>query len=386
MTGLPTALASRQRRSVLADVQAGLGSSRGAHVSISGNQFVLINAAGAQVSPPALHLDVVIIDANGVTSKKFYPPGNTYDANSNDPPTCFSDNGTGPSVEAMSPQASTCAICDWNKTGSKTSFSGKPTRACSNRKKLACIIPNDTAVNVYLLDVPPNALTPLKAYSNFLSQQASGQEGRSMDIADVVTRLTFPDPKDLGKMEFAAIGYADDDYTMQMIEHVDANHLSDATVGRNDKAVDPATFKQLGAPTPAAALPPPAAPAPQQFTMPPREAPAQLAAPPAMPAPAPQPSGPPKRRGRQAPVAAPQASAAAPFMAPAAAQGANPPIAAPADLGIPSFLQRAGNGGPPNVGQSPAPPAPRFGVGAAPPPPAGVADALAAAMNLPTRR
>lgn len=377
MSQLPASLASRQRRSVIDDATTGLGSSRGAHISIKGGRFRLVSAIGVETPLETHHIDLIVVDANDKPARVFfdgpYVPGDDV------PPVCFSDNGTGPSSQAMAPQSPTCAVCPHNIRGSDTTFSGKPTTACDNRKKVAAIIPDDPAVNVYEFQIPPGSLSNLRAYGAWLGQQASGVAGRKMDIADVVTRISF-DPDRQFVMQFQAVAFADDERTIQLIDYIDANKLSDAAVGRNDVAADPEQVKLRLAGAPAAAIAAPvaqAAPA-QQFTLPPRTAPAQIEAPPAAPAPA-------ATRGRKKVDAAPPVSTspAAPFMAPAAnpapgplPQGSN----GAAGDGIPDFLRRANE-------TPPAPSAPpRFGVGAAPTPPPAIQEALNAAMNLPTRR
>lgn len=393
MTGLSPALMSRRRASVLDNAMAGIGSSRGAHISIRGGMFRLINAAGMEHVVDTRHLDVVVIDANANTSKVFF--AGEYEPNNDTPPTCFSDNGTGPSTQSMEPQSATCAVCPWNARGSDTTFSGKPTKACQDRKKLGVILPDDSTVTVYEFQIPPGSVTNLKAYSNWLKQQPSGDPGRQMDIADVVTRIEF-DPDKQFTMKFSACAYADDDRTMQLIEYIDTNRLSDVAVGRLDVAHEPATVTaMLAGRAPAAAIAPPTAqPAPPQgFALPPRQAALPAAAPSAPSLPqatqAVAPAAEPPRgrgRGRQTAPPAPAQSTVAPFVAPAAPRAAPqqlaPPPAGEAGLSIPSFLQRQ----PAAATGLPTPPPPRFGVGAAPPPPAGVGAALDAAMGLPTRR
>lgn len=390
--GMSQALASRQRRSVISDAVSGIGMSRGPHVSIRGGRFRLIGANGAETLIDTHYLDLIFIDANNNTSKVFYE--GTFDQNNMDqPPACFSDNGTGPSNQSMTPQSPTCAVCQWNVRGSETSFTGKPTKACSDRKKMAVIVPDDPQVNVYEIQIPPGSLTNLRAYSDWISRQASPVPERKMDIADFVTRVSF-DPQKQFVMVFQAVAFADDDRTIQLIQYVDENKLSDVAVGRNDVAYNPAQVGQRPAPQ---QLPPPPAQAlpaslsapvaPQQFQVP--QQPALPQAPPAAEPPAP----PPGRRGRKpAQQPAPAApTAAAPFMAPAATAtaAATPPLSIPADVSIPSFLQRApaqNGGAPAPTAAPPAPPPARFGIQAAGAPPPDVNAALQAAMQLPTRR
>lgn len=400
---LQARIAARGGNTVLANAVANLGSSRGPYLSIRGGRFRLVAADGSEQLMDQHYIDVIVVDANTNSSRVYF--AGEYDPLANEPPACFSDNGTGPSTQAMQPQAPTCVVCPYNVRGSDTTFTGKATTACEKRKKLAIIIPDDPRVVVYEFQVPPGSLSNLKSYSDFLSQQATGVPGGKMDIADVITRIEF-DPAKQFVMTFKPIAFADSDYDFQKLQYIVDNKLSDTAVGRNDVAHNPATI---------GAAPALAAPAPQQnaqFQLPPRQAaaPQQLPPPAAAPAvpPAPQqfavpPQAPaptaetpqPRRRGRQ--PQAQQAPAApthaAPFMAPAAAPApiapAAPPaqapsLATPQDLSIPSFLQRTPAA--PAAGTPPAPPPARFGVAPATAAPPEVANAVHAAMSLPTRR
>ena len=387
-------LASRNRRNVLTDALQGLGQARGAHISLANDRFTFINAAGQQVDSPALgfdpktgpYIDVVVIDANANSSKIFWGANSVYDPNNVTAPVCYSDNGTGPSSNAQEPQSPTCAVCPWNeRTSAQSKMTGKPMKACSDRKKLALVVPGDTAVNVYEMQVPPASLTPLKAYAAFLATQTLPGATRTADIADVVTRIGMVDKR----LTFAAVSLADDEATLRLIEHIDTNHLSDAAVGRNDVACDPARVTaMLEGRT--VILPPPVAPAAPDHPMPP---PRHIAAPAAPVAHQPEtaagaPASPtaPKRGRPRGPAASMQAPATAPFMTAAAAPAPLPPTGV---LDVPDFLKQQ-NGAPstPPVAATGAPAAPqqRFGMAAAPAPPPAVADALSAAMNLPTRR
>jgi hypothetical protein len=398
------ALASRQRRRIIDDASQGLGMSRGAHLSIRGGRLRLINANGDEKLLETHHLDVVVIDANDRASRLFFDPSKPFDPTAGDPPLCFSDNGTGPSQNAIQPQSPTCQLCPNNVRGSDVTFSGKPTTACSNRKKLAFIVPYDPAVNVYEMQIPPGSLTGLRDYTNWLKQQASGIEGRSLDIADVVTRVSF-DPDRQFVMKFTAVGYADDDYTLKVIDYIDANKLSDVAVGRNDVACDPEQVKVMlaGGGQRQALAAPAAEPRDQNFgSLPPRTMPQRIAQEHPVerqavnePGPAQEAPKPTRSRAKPKEDAAAANGGAAPFMAPArSGPAADAPSSrqeptstalrtAPsgaADDGIPSFLRR--------TSEAPAPsaPTPRFGVGNAPKPPGPILDAVNAAMNLPTRR
>jgi len=389
------------RRRIVDDATSGLGSTRGPHLSIRGGRFRLI--AATEVLLDTHYVDIIIVDANR-NSARVYFEGDFAD-NTDEPPACFSDNGTGPSTQSMSPQSTTCAICPHNVRGSDQTFTGKATTACSNRKKLAFILPDDQSCTVYEFQIPPASLTGLRTYGDWVGAQMCPHRNAPADFADFVTRVSF-DPARQFVLAFQAVSWADDERTLQMLEYIVQNNLSDAAVGRNDVAHDPAFVAQMIAArrqASAGALgsnpPSPALQSGQQQQLPPRQA---------APAPQPLPAGAPAaprapqapRRGRgpakaqaQLPPASP--SPAAPFMAPAAAQpvafpstpAATAPIAhaPPAQAvsstdGIPAFLQRSADNTPP------APTPPRFGIGTPPAPPAAIGEALAQAMNLPTRR
>jgi hypothetical protein len=383
--GLPEVLANRQRRvSVSDDATQGLGISRGAHCSIRAARFRLIDANGVETLVPNLHLDVVIIRANPKTSKLYFD--GAYAPDSGAPPACYSDNGIGPSSNALRPQSPTCSACPHNQMNSKVNpQTGKGSKACSDRKKIAFIIPGDAAVNVYELQVPPDSLGALKSYSSFLSQQATGGQ-RKVDIGDMVTRLSFDAEASHPRLKFEPVGWADDTHTLQMIDYIYDQQLDVAAVGLNDVPADPEIVKQaIGLRAQYAQLAPQAA-QPAQFQLPPRQG--NGGAPPFAQSVATTPQVTSKPRGRPRKPQEPQ-----PLAAPAAPQFSPPtpatPVAAPGMPDIPEFLRRpAANTAPP-----PAPPAqpqpaitPQYGMAAAPPPPPQVAEALHAAMRMPPRR
>ncbi len=394
---LPAGLANRQRRSLMDDMSTGLGAQRPAHISIAGGKFHIVDRIGNKHLVPTHHLDMIIVDVNPTTSRLMYDPSKPFDPGSTDPPICWSDNGTGPSKDSLEPQAPTCAVCQWNMRGSDTTFSGKPTTACDKRKKFGVIFPNQPDVEVYEFTIPPGSLGNMKAYSDWLRQQATGGD-RTLDVADMITRVEW-DPKRPFVMTFQAVGWADDASTVQMIEYIDANHLSDVAVNRHDVAMDPGVITQLLASRgQAPGLAAPVAPqAPVQHMLPPRTqgpaaAPAFQPAPVYAPAPQfsqgqtpPRPTSGKGSRGPRAPKEPAPAPQQAPFM-PAPQQFQPAPQGIPP---IPAFLQRAGAPDTrlqESAGFNPAPNnGGGFGMASPGAPPAGVASALDAAMNLPPR-
>jgi len=415
------AQAENSRRRVSVNDDLALGTSRGAHCSIRAARFRLINANGEEYLVPDLHLDVVIIRANPKTSKLYFD--GAYAPDSGTPPTCYSDNGIGPSSNALQPQSSTCSACPHNQMNSKINpQTGKGSKACSDRQKLAFIIQGDTAVNVYELQVPPDSLGNLRAYRDFLRQQKD-----KPDMGQMVTRLTFDDKASHPRLKFEPVAHADDTYTMQMVDYIYDQQLDVAAVGLNDVPANPEIVKQaIGLRAQYAQLAPSMqgtqqtmqgayqSPVGPQFQLPPRQAQPTFSPEghprtpeqrqeyppfvgtttgnggvPATPVPTqqePKPRGRP-RKPAQEQLSAPPATQAPQFSPPTPAA---PVEAAPGMPDIPEFLRRPAVNAAPPVSPQPAQPqpavSPQYGMAGAPPPPPQVAEALQAAMRMPPRR
>jgi hypothetical protein len=390
---------------------------------------------GEEFIVPTLYLDVIVIRANRKSKLFFQGP---YDANNVGPPTCFSDNGIGPSSNALQPQSERCLPCLWNQMNSKINpETGKGSKACSDRTKLAVIIPGDSIVNVYELQVPPKSLTPLNEYINFLKQQAD-----KPDISELVTRLEFNDTASHPMIKFSPVRWVrDDPHDVQMIDYIYDQRLDENVVGLNDVPADPEVVRQAQQLRNGAAgqfqLPSRQEVARQKEAAPPNPvyhgmAGAQQAqtmyhqgaqtaqADPYAQEPAPKPRGRPKK-----PVEALAAPTASPIIAAAPMAGRIPmgsppaggiPMGSPPAGGIPGsppaggipgsppaggnmpdipdFLRRAQNqvgvaAQPPQQPPQAAtlqPPPPQFGMARALPPPPSVSAALDAAMRMPPRR
>ena len=110
------------------------------HISIQGNSFTLIDAAGNEQNEGGV-IEVCIADVSDVTCKRYYGD-KKWTPDSKDPPVCWSSNGLGPSRDATTPQNSICATCPKNERGSAISaVSGAAIKACRDEKWLALILP-----------------------------------------------------------------------------------------------------------------------------------------------------------------------------------------------------------------------------------------------------
>ena len=416
---------------------ANLGPGMHPRISIKGGRFTLIDAGGTKHPWPSLSLPVIIVGANPEKSKVYYANG--YDPDSNEPPTCYSDNGIGPSMNASIKQARTCAECEHGMWGSSTSeMTGKPSKSCNDKKKLAVIVIGDPAGHAYEFQIPPATLKNLNKYSTYVESFTTPDGARKADLTDLVTYISFVADQ-TGVLEFKEAGWIDQvgpdgvlyastavDGGAAIAAKLDAlwdetSHVIDDLVGLNDRPWQPA----------AAVAPPPAqayleqqphggqlqrgsvAPA-QPITGPyagpvgaqpvqPRQAfaaqPAQLqpgagatgvaGAPP----PAPSKRGgarPGAGRKPQTQLASPQQPLTgevlpphqpAPMQAPQPTPAFAPGPAAGVEADIPSFLRR---GAAPAGPVPAAAPAANHGMTAAPAPPQGMQAALDAAFSLGT--
>lgn len=344
MANLPAYITSKQRDpNALSLAQRGLqnvGSGAGPYVSIEGNRFALVDAAGNHQPIQTLYIDLCIVDLNDHLSKMYYDQ--PWDPNNPAPPACFSDNGLAPSTQASSPQSLTCAGCPKNVWGSKVSAQGSEIKACRDEQKTAAIVPG-MPNNIFRLTIPPNSLKPWRGY---LAKFGSA----GFDIQDVVTRVTFQAGVN-GTLEFnPAPSPWLDDATLAVRDKALAAKASDIIVGRLDRprqGVMPALG--LAAPlAPAGNVVEPAATHSAVDPAWPSGTPTQQATPTqpsSMPATTASPSDPPQRRRRrtQAEMAAQNGQAPAP-------QQAQPQMA--------PFRPEAS---PASGGQAPGP---AFGVGA----------------------
>lgn len=209
---------------------AGLGANQPPEINRLNNRFTLVDGAGNRKPVQSLTLDVIIIDASEFTSKSYYPAG--YDPNDPAPPDCFSDNGIGPSTLSTKPQNDLCATCPRNEWGSAQSkISGKNTKECADRKKVACLVPSDGMDKpiVYLLAIPAGSFKHLKQFMQTLG-------GHGCEPQHIITRIGFDTSPGAtqGLLTFEPAGWV----TEQQARTTDAlleAKATDYAVGRLDK-------------------------------------------------------------------------------------------------------------------------------------------------------
>lgn len=250
--------APNQRRAVTAAMTGGLSLPQPPRISINNSSFSLIDRAGNELQCNLVdpnvgrYLDVVIVDANQNKSKIYWEEDWTGQ-DAPPPPACWSDNGVAPSQAAISPQATTCAICEHNEIGSKHSKkTGKPIKACQDRKKLACFVIGDPANELYQFQVTPAALKHLAAYGKWISKHPSqSNPGQAADVSEVVTRLYFLQGEQ-GVIGFGSVSGISPEMNAR-IDDAFARGLTAEIVGSDDVPIS----GLLAAPQPQAQIAPP---------------------------------------------------------------------------------------------------------------------------------
>lgn len=247
---LPAYLQNKTRTNLAAVATAGMGSAMPNHISIRGNQFTLIDEAGAKMPLGAL-MDAIVVDITDHIAKRYYEE--PWKDGSDNPPDCWSMNGIGPSRGAMKPQSQTCGDCEWNVRGSDTSaLSGKPIKACRDEKPIALLLPQYPQM-LFQLIIPPGSF---KNWTAFTKQFSGG-----IDVSDVLIRFGF-EPQKNGVMTFTLSGYMPENL-VPVFNNALASKATDALVGRTD--------------VPIAALPAPAREIASMVTLPANSTPGQVA-------------------------------------------------------------------------------------------------------------
>ena len=204
----------------------GMGSALPPHISIRGNEFTLVDAAGEKTSVETKHLDVAFIDMSDVMCKLYYDKD--WNPDSNDPPICWSANGIGPSKEAMTPQSPTCQQCPNNVRGSAVSkLSGASIKACRDEKWLAVLVEGYKDL-IFQFRVTPGSFKNWSAYSEKFKKQP-------FDIRDVVTRLQFEKDKN-GVVTFTPTGWLPVPMT-ELRDKLVTSKATDGIVGRLDQPI-----------------------------------------------------------------------------------------------------------------------------------------------------
>lgn len=254
-------------------------------VSSGGDRQVITGEDG----DPKGSLEVVLVKANPHISKIYYPNG--YEEGSNEKPTCYSNDGIAPALDAEMSQAAKCAVCPHNQWGSRISETGGKGKACADSRRIA-VSPVGDIENPMLLRIPAASLRTLADYAQMLVRRQTPYQA-------VVTKIGFDPEAAYPKLTFRPLRYLDEaeaklvfdvmgrDVVSQITTLSSATMALDAQAEAqaDDLGPPPAHVTQMAQPAPQPAPQPVQQPAPQPV----QQAAPTSVAPVAQPAPPPPP-------------------------------------------------------------------------------------------------
>jgi hypothetical protein len=221
---LPSYLQNRTISDFTDYASDGIGGMLPPHVSIQGNLFTLIDAAGQEYQPMQT-MDCVIVDRSNVTCKMYFGKPWQPNQENRDPPKCWSTNGIGPSISAVEPQARTCTECKHNEKGSAVSaISGATIKACRDEYHFAILLPSMPNI-MFRFVLTPGSFKHWQAYTGKFNNS-------NVRISMVVTRMSFV-PKVNGEIQFESIAYIDE-ATNNLVQKALLEKATDVLCGRLD--------------------------------------------------------------------------------------------------------------------------------------------------------
>lgn len=175
-------------------------------ISLKGKMFRLIEN-GEEVDKVKERLNVTIVGVEpeaGANIKTFYANG--YTPNSNEPPTCSSENGINPApwVLQQNRQSNHCQTCPKNVFGSAKSPTGKATKACRDSKRIWVKVASDPADFkqrvTYGLNITVSSLRAFADYGRLLKSM-----GAPMHAA--ITSLVMDEEAEYPQLTFEVAGW-----------------------------------------------------------------------------------------------------------------------------------------------------------------------------------
>lgn len=168
----------------------------------------------------ATRLQVIVLRSNRGVARTYYE--DKYVEGSDDPPTCYSNDGVAPEPDVEDRQAKKCAICKHAQWGSRITENGKKGKACSEVKRLA-VVPAGQLNDPMLLRIPPTSLKEWDLYVESLAK-------RGLNPTQMITSVGF-DPKVSHQLfVFKPVGFVTEDMVPELRKTLEDNIL-DTIVG-----------------------------------------------------------------------------------------------------------------------------------------------------------
>ena len=201
---VPAHIAARGRSEATKNIIGGGGGSN-KKIGLSGGVFRLIVGGKEVTVSKSREMNVVVVRTAASNSRTFY--AGQYKKGETAAPDCSSLDGVTPDSGVSDQQAGKCASCPQNIAGSGTGKS----RACKYSRRLAVVMENDIAGDVYELKLAATSIfgdgngsddMPLDAYVRRMDAN-----NPPVNLDDVVTRLKFDDNTDTPKLNFATVRF-----------------------------------------------------------------------------------------------------------------------------------------------------------------------------------
>lgn len=186
---------------------AGMGGNR---IGFKANRFRVILNGKEEAVIEDNHLDVIVLGAVGTISRIFYE--GAYEADTKAAPSCYSADGLAPAEDVKNKQAARCDLCPQNQKGSKVVGSQK-IKACAYFQRLVVMLPGDESGNLYRVDVKAMGLfgDSKPSVNKFnLRDYAKMVANRGVDVASLITRLSFDIDSSVPKLLFAPNRFIND--------------------------------------------------------------------------------------------------------------------------------------------------------------------------------
>jgi len=203
--GLPEYLKTTQIDDTTKALMGGGNTASSRRISIKGGVWRLMINGKEVAQNEDRHMNVVVVAASPKVSRTYY--ANQYQEGGEvTAPDCWSADGEVPDAKAASPQSKRCIDCPQNIQGSGQGNS----RACRYSQRLAVVLANDVAGDVFQLTLPATSIFgegaagkwPLQAYAKML-----GSKG--IPITAVVTEMRFDTGSATPKINFKPVSFLD---------------------------------------------------------------------------------------------------------------------------------------------------------------------------------
>lgn len=214
----------------------------GNRIGLKGSRFRLIVNGVEEGVFEENYLDVIVLGAAPAVSRQYYE-GAYNSSGENKPPVCYSADGIVPAADVKNKQSDKCMLCPQNAKGSKI-VDGMQYKACGYFRRMVVMLAGDTEDRrVFKLDVKAQGLFgdgSKDGTKQGLNDYIKMVGNRGIDIAMLVTRISFDVNASVPKLLFAPYRYVTDEEVAAVQDLVHSDEVT------NLKQVSMATIDLSG--------------------------------------------------------------------------------------------------------------------------------------------